>query len=341
MLILLTILLLAIFILPLISEKVESNLEIFLLIMGFLCVIVSKTLTIDLIIHIFENKFLYIIAFTVLIGGLLFNYFRNSVIKFFDILLNKVSIKIIVFTLIVVLGLLSSVITAIIAALLLVEFIHFLPLKRKNKIIINIIACYSIGLGAALTPIGEPLSTIIVSKLNVGFMYIFNLIGIYIIPIIIILGILGAFFAVVDTDKDDSSENIINEEESNKDIVIRAVKVFIFIFALELLGQGFKPIIDEYVLTLDGKILYWVNMLSAVLDNATLASAEISPQMSALQIKAILMGLLISGGMMIPGNIPNIISANKLKIKSKEWIRFGVPLGFIILFIIFIVLFFL
>ena len=33
-------------------------------------------------------------------------------------------------------------------------------------------------------------------------------------------------------------------------------------------------------------------------------------------IKAILLGLLVSGGMLIPGNIPNIIAAGKLNITS-------------------------
>jgi predicted cation transporter len=36
---------------------------------------------------------------------------------------------------------------------------------------------------------------------------------------------------------------------------------------------------------------------------------------------------LIAGGMLVPGNIPNIICANKLAIKSREWARVGVPLG--------------
>ena len=44
-------------------------------------------------------------------------------------------------------------------------------------------------------------------------------------------------------------------------------------------------------------------------------------------IKDALAGLLIAGGILIPGNIPNIICANKLSIKSKEWAVFGVPLG--------------
>lgn len=77
--------------------------------------------------------------------------------------------------------------------------------------------------------------------------------------------------------------------------------------------------------------LYWLNMVSAVLDNATLAAAEISPSMSILQIKSALLGLLIAGGMLIPGNIPNIICAGKLKIKSSEWAQFGLPLGLLVM----------
>ena len=53
--------------------------------------------------------------------------------------------------------------------------------------------------------------------------------------------------------------------------------------------------------------------------------------MRLLQIKSALMGLLLAGGMLIPGNIPNIISAGKLKIKSSEWARFGVPLGLLVM----------
>jgi predicted cation transporter len=69
-----------------------------------------------------------------------------------------------------------------------------------------------------------------------------------------------------------------------------------------------------------------------------LAAAEIGPNMGIIQIKSALLGLLISGGMLIPGNIPNIISAGKLKIKSSEWARFGVPVGLLIMTGYFIIL---
>jgi len=85
--------------------------------------------------------------------------------------------------------------------------------------------------------------------------------------------------------------------------------------------------------------LYWINMASAVLDNATLAAAEIGPFMTESQIKSVLMGLLISGGILIPGNIPNIISASKLGITSKEWARIGIPLGLATMGMYFVILF--
>ena len=61
--------------------------------------------------------------------------------------------------------------------------------------------------------------------------------------------------------------------------------------------------------------------MSAVLSNATLAAAEIGPQLPILQIKSALLGLLIAGSMLIPGNIPNIIAAGEMEITSKEWMR--------------------
>jgi predicted cation transporter len=105
-----------------------------------------------------------------------------------------------------------------------------------------------------------------------------------------------------------------------------------------LLGTGFQPLIDAYVIRLPTFALYWINMISAVLDNATLTAAELSPKMTVAQIQSILMGLLIAGGMLIPGNIPNIICAGKLGIKSREWALFGVPLGLALMVGFFVVL---
>ncbi len=51
------------------------------------------------------------------------------------------------------------------------------------------------------------------------------------------------------------------------------------------------------------------------------------------------MGLLIAGGMLIPGNIPNIIAAGKLGITSREWAEVGLPIGLVLMALFFVILF--
>lgn len=327
------------FVLPIISKKVESNLEIFLFFIGLLASITSGALNKETVLYIIQNKLIYLISFAVLIGGFLFKILNAYIKRALNCILKHISLRIFVFLLVIIIGLLSSVITAIIAALVLVEIISILPISRTNKININIVSCFSIGLGAVLTPIGEPLATIVVSKLHVNFGFLLNNFAIYIIPGILILGIIGVCFAKQENTETENIKEVVTTEETNKVILIRAFKILLFMIALELLGEGFKPVIDTYIISLDTRYLYWVNMSSAVLDNATLAAAEISVKMSLMQIKAVLLALLISGGMMIPGNIPNIISAGKLKIKSKEWIKLGVPMGMAIMLVYYIILF--
>jgi len=61
--------------------------------------------------------------------------------------------------------------------------------------------------------------------------------------------------------------------------------------------------------------------------------------MSRSQITGILMGVIISGGMLIPGNIPNIIAASKLKISSRSWAMIGLPVGLFLMCTYFFILF--
>ncbi|MEO0248857.1 MAG: DUF1646 family protein [candidate division WOR-3 bacterium] len=70
----------------------------------------------------------------VLVAGLLFHYGRPYAQSAMVSITKKVPIKIIVFLIVVLLGLFSSVITAIIASPLLVELMNCLPIDRKMKI---------------------------------------------------------------------------------------------------------------------------------------------------------------------------------------------------------------
>jgi predicted cation transporter len=350
---------------PFLIKKIEHNLEVFLFSMGVLAVTVN---TVFLKVsseteasaegslplwnfHLVEKALIdpIEISVAVLVAGLIFHYGRGHIRTLMENVLARIPLKIVVFAVIALLGLLSSVITAIISALLLVEIVSALRLERKTMVNLTIIACFAIGLGAALTPIGEPLSTIVIkTKMNEGFFYLVDLLSIYIIPGVLAFGIIGVFFASRKETKAPSGEIAATDEghESINDVLIRAAKVYVFVMALVLLGTGFTPIIEWYVIKMSGEALYWVNMVSAILDNATLAAAEVDPSMivpglidPAIKIKSVLMGLLVSGGMLIPGNIPNIIAANKLGITSKEWARLGVPLGIVAMLVFFIVLY--
>jgi len=350
---------------PFLIKKIEHNLEAFLFSMGVLAVTVNSLFlkvsseagssaeeSLPLWnFHLVEKALVdpIEISLAVLVAGLVFHYGRGHIRTLMEKILTKIPLKIIVFAVIVLLGLLSSVITAIIAALLLVEIVSALKLDRKTMVNLTIIACFAIGLGAALTPIGEPLSTIVIkTKMNEGFFYLVDLLGIYIIPGVLAFGIIGVFFASRKETKAPSNKITATDEghETINDVLIRAGKVYVFVMALVLLGTGFTPIIEWYVIKMSGEALYWVNMVSAILDNATLAAAEVDPSMivpglldPAIKIKSVLMGLLVSGGMLIPGNIPNIIAANKLGITSKEWARLGVPLGLVAMLVYFIILY--
>ena len=319
---------------PFLNKKIEANLEAFLFAMGLVSATMSDAWSAE-VIH--EGLVAPIsITLAVLGAGVLFHYLRQYLDHLMRRLLVTVPLAVIVCAGIVILGLLSSVISAIIAALLLVELITILPLHRHAEINLTIIACFAIGLGAALTPLGEPLSTIVISKLSgapyhASFLYLAKLLGPYVVPAVILLGI-AAIFLVHELPEDTEASLGAEEDGENlSEVFIRAGKVYIFVMALIFLGAGFKPLIDAYIIALPSQILFWVNMVSAILDNATLAAAEIGPTLSEAQIKSALLGLLIAGGMLIPGNIPNIIAAHSLHIKSTEWAKLGVPLGLVIM----------
>lgn len=330
----LIIILLMVLLLPFFVKIVERNLEPFLFIMGLLAAIVSGVLNGELFVHALKDPIFITLA--VLIAGLLFKWLKTPIENGILTVSHKMNMRLFLAIIIVVLGLLSSIITAIIAAIVLVSIVSTLKLDRKTEIYTVILACYSIGLGAVLTPIGEPLSTITTNKLKEDFFYLFNLIGLEVIVSVLAIGLIA--YLMLKPKEGNHSLQGANEAESYKEIIIRSFKIYLFVMGLTLLGAGYEPLVNRYLLDLQPGILYWINMVSAVLDNATLAAAEISPAMSTETLRFLLLGLIISGGMLIPGNIPNIISANKLGITSKEWAKFGAPFGLILMVIFFVYL---
>ncbi len=325
--------------LPFLSHRVEKQLEAFLFVMGGLAVTISGLWSLHLVKEALVEPIKITLA--VLVAGLIFRQIRSKVGWWAHLFAQRFGFSALFFLIVVGLGLLSSVITAIIAALVLAEITSALRLPRRAEVRLVVIACFSIGLGAVLTPLGEPLATIAIGKLkgepyNADFFFLFRLLGKWVIPLVLGLGVLSIF----PRGRHEVADPGLTEDkpEHSRDIFIRALKVYVFVLALVFLGTGFTPLVDKYLATASPYALYWINIVSAILDNATLTAAEITPLMSQKTIQLALLGLLIAGGILIPGNIPNIICASKLKIQSKEWAALGVPLGLIMMVGFFVVL---
>jgi len=320
-------------VMPLINKYVEENLEIFILITGLLAATISNIWNWNLVKITLEHPIM--ISLTVLIMGILFKIFNRQIIIFINKVVKTIGVRWTLALSTFILGLISSVITAIVASLILSEIASVINLKRQEKIKFIVYACFAIGIGAVLTPVGEPLGTIIISKLsgaphNADFFFMIDLLWVYILSANLFLSVLS--YKIIKKESVFEEHIIKNKADTkNREILYRFIKVYAFVAGLILLGDGLKPLAYKTVGHLGGMELYWINILSAVLDNATLAAIEIVPEMSVVTLKYLIVSLIISGGMMIPGNIPNIICASKLKITSKEWIKVGFPLGMIML----------
>ncbi|HAZ07342.1 MAG TPA: cation transporter [Elusimicrobia bacterium] len=326
-------------VLPFSVRWVEEELEGFLLVMGCLAVSISRQWTGHLVSEALSEPLK--ICCAVLLFGFAFRRFRGAIANGVLKLSAKLGLPVFSFALVVTLGLASSVVTAIVAALILVEAVSALRLDRRTELSLVILACYSIGLGAALTPIGEPLSTIATARLtgpphHADFFFLARLLWSWLVPGMLVLGILAARQGAGIVTRSGGLSQDASEDVWT--VVRRALKVYVFVAALVLLGRGLSPLVERWLVRMPANALYWANISSAALDNATLAAAELSPRMDIDRIRAVLIALLVSGGMLIPGNIPNIISAQKLGIKSREWARAAVPLGLVMMTVYFFAL---
>lgn len=327
-------------VLPFSVKRVEEEIEVFLLAMGCAAMTVSGLWSWHIVKESLAEPVK--ISAAVLAAGYLFRAGRSRIEDFTERLERRIGVSHSLFVLVVALGFLSSLLTAIVAALVLCEIIYHLKLDRTSRVRAAVYACYAIGLGAALTPLGEPLSTIVTARLqgpphSADFFWLARLLFPWVGPAIVVVAAAAAYWRPLGRETAAKQGTDVSHE-THMVLLLRAGKVYVFVAALVLLGEGLSPIAERLIPTLKGWQLYWLGVTSAALDNATLAAAGIVPTMSREQILSFTLSLLVSGGILIPGNIPNIISAAKLGIKSREWAKAAIPAGATLLLIYFLAL---
>lgn len=317
---------------PLFVHVIERNLEAYFLLLGVVATLLAGDFSHELALTALREPIPITLA--VIISSLLFRYSRQSLDRGFARLRGRISRPVLAAATVFVISMLSSVITVIVAAIVLVEIIGLLRLDASSRISVAVAGCFGVGLGAALTPLGEPLSTLATHALHLPFFGLFFLLGPYVVPGIVASAILAGFFAR------GPYHSVIAERhvrETVGEAFVQGGKVFAFIVGLVLISEAFAPLAALYMRVLSRELLFWANMVSAALDNATLVALEVH-HMSDIRAREAILSLLISGGMLVPGNVPNIISAGLLKIRSVEWARVAIPIGIVMLGIYFAVL---
>ncbi len=306
---------------PLAVHLIERNIEVYILVLGVIATLIGTGFNRSLVIKAAEEPVLITIA--VIGAGIVFGFTREWLDGLFDGLRRRLSRAMLAGISILVLALLSSIITAIVAAVVLVEMIGLLRLDGPQRVRVTIAACFAIGLGAALTPIGEPLSTLAASALKLPFMGLFNLLAPWVMPGVVAASALAAYFAR--GEYGEANEPVLTAKSPVSSLV-QGVKVYVFVAGLVLVSHAYGPVAARFVDAVSNDALFWINMVSAALDNATLVALEVH-SMSLPRAREAIIALLVSGGMLIPGNIPNIVSAGALKIGSTAWARMGIPIG--------------
>jgi len=317
---------------PLAVAKIEHNIELYCLALGVLATILGTGFTSELIFEALHEPIAISIA--VIVAALLFGWTRPWLDRAFERLRKRVSRPVLTAASVFVIASFSSIITAIVGALVLVEVVGLLHFRDDRRVRVTVAGCFAIGMGASLTPLGEPLSTLAARALDLEFMGLFHLLAPWVFPGVLASSIVAGAFAGGDYEEAPEGMHV---SQSYGAIVFQAGKVFAFIAGLVLISHAYGPIANEYIERMSNDLLFWVNTVSAALDNATLVALEVH-NMTLPRAREAILSLLISGGMLIPGNIPNIVSAGALRIGSATWAKIGVPMGLVLLGIYFAVI---
>lgn len=227
---------------PLLIKRIEQNLEVFLFLMGICAVAISRSWHIGIVEEAIQEPLVVGIVLTVLLAGLIAHYIKPDFLRNINsIILDKITMKVILLEIVVVLGLLAAIITPILSFFMLVEAVNHLSLTRKTRAKITILGCLSISLGAALALGDGSSSAIAIARMqgefpSQGFLPL-ELQSLYIILSILAFGLIAMFFA--EENINSIRKQAYGKASTHKRIAIWSARVCMFTGALLLIGVAF------------------------------------------------------------------------------------------------------
>jgi predicted cation transporter len=320
---------------PVLSRTIEEHIEIFFAATAALAMTLARAWDWGVVADAATVPVWITIA--VIAGGLVFDWIREWMDRVMIRIRRRIALPLLCAGAVFVIALLSAVITAMVAALVLVETAGLLRLGASARLRVVVVGCFAIGLGSSLTPLGGPLSTLAASGLGLGATGLFTLLAPYVLPGTVACSVLAGVLARGGGPSSAVVLALAHLGETLPGALVRGLKIYVFIAALVMVGHAFAPLAIMYVPKLSREALFWANITSAAMDNATLVAVEIHA-MDAARARVAIIALLLAGGMLIPGNVPNIIAAASLRIRAAEWAKLGVPIGLVLLGIYFAIL---
>jgi len=322
---------------PVVSRTVEERIEIFFLAAGLLAMtlagawqwaVVGRAVSVPLG-----------ITLAVVVADVVFGRMRAQIDRALGRIRLRVSRPLLGGGAVFAIALLSAIVTAIIAALMLAELVELMRLGARARLRVTVAGCFAIGLGSSLTPLGGPLSTLAATGLRMGFGGLFAMLAPYVLPGMLTCAIAAGLFASGGEGASTvaAAPAIVLIRESVLGALVRGLQVYAFVAGLILVGEAFSPLAAHYVPMFGRSALFWANTISAAMDNATLVALEIRA-MDPRHAREAIIALLVAGGMLIPGNIPNIVAAAALRIRAGDWAKIGIPIGLVLLSIYFVLL---
>lgn len=330
--ILLAIVVLNLLVWPLASKWVENHLELFLLAVGAVAVTIIGGWNKNFVYETLNSP--VNVAFIVLVVSVIFNYYSRYIFRILFILFRYLEPRYSFAILVFLLGITSSIFSVTVAALVLAEVLQVVNLEREQTVKVTVYACYAIGLGAILLPLAEPLGLVIYNELAAGphradFFFVLRHFFGWIMPGILLMSLAAGY--TVRHANTQVQLHIREDKEDYKSMLRRTWHIYLFVAALSLISTGLRPFAQSTIAHLNGKILFWANSVSVIIDNATLAAIEVTPSVTTDNLMYMVIGLAAFGSMLVQGNLPNIVAAEKLNIKSREWARVAVPAGVVLM----------
>ncbi len=322
---------------PVLSRRIEEHIELFFLVIGAVAMTLARAWHWEVAGHAAVVP-LGITA-TVFVADVVFGRIRKQMEGALAWIQARISRRLLSGVAVLLIALLSAVLTAVVAALILAEVIELMRLGPRTRIRVAVAGCFAIGLGSSLTPLGGPLSTLAANGLGMGFSGLFAMLAPFVVPGVLVCAIAAGLVASDEESEDAlaAAPTVILIRESVARALLRGLEIYAFIVGLVLVGDAFAPLAGRYVPLISRSALYWANTLSAAMDNATLVALEMRA-MDPTRAREALIALLIAGGMLIPGNVPNIVAAAALRISAGDWAKIGIPAGLLLLGIYFVVL---